>query len=462
MTTELEQRLRDALHEDSERARLVNPAGPPVPAPRELARDQPRRRSGRNLVAIAAAIALIAAAGVAVIQDGDRGPDLTYVGDPEDQAIVDAAVLTSGDVPIGWEAAPREVDERWQAEEDDLEQGMADCLGIDVSELQGDSPTARSAFVNSYEENDERVVSKVTAFASDSEARAVTDRVRDEATQQCYLAGLEAQIADGARAGVTMSFTGQTLSGDDIEIGESTVEELYWEYQAGGYYKTVTDDSVALRVTVPLTVDGVDVDVYADVAFVRKGRFLTQTSFQTYFLGFDGGPGASSLVAPPTAVRLTKTVVNRIPGATSPDPVGTVGPPIEPSGPLTEPGEQPADPDAAEEEVRAAFTGIFDASQPREDKAPLSERPAVWSAANQALVEGEYGEMVEGLYAVVDEVVFTSPTRAAVRFDLVTPGGYGSNDQIGHAVLVNGRWLVTIETTCTQVAIAGVQCDMSL
>jgi hypothetical protein len=465
MTTELEQRLREALQEDAQRARLVNPGGPPAPEARQLAVDQPRRPSARKVAAVAAAVVLLAAvAGVAVTQDGDAGPDVTasLQVDPEDQAIADAAVLTPADMPSGWEAAPPEVEARWRAEAEDLDRAMADCLGADVSELEDDSPSAQSAFVNAEEENDERVVSKVTAFATESEARAVTDRFRGDAAQHCYAAGIEQQIAEGAGDGVTL-LTGRTLPGDEVEVGESTVAELYWEFLQGGYWKTVTDDSVALRVTVPLSVDGVDVDVSADVAFVRKGRFLTRTSFQTYFLGFDGGSAGSSRVASPTAVQLTREVLKRLPGITSPDPVRTVDPVVgSPSGPLTEPGEQPADPAGAEERVRAAFTGIFDSSQPREDKAPLSERPAVWSAANKALVEGQYGEMVEGLRAVVDEVVFTSPTRAAVRFDLVTPAGYGSADQVGHAVLVDGRWLVTIETTCQQVSIAGVQCDMSL
>jgi hypothetical protein len=465
MTTELEQRLREALQEDAQRAQLVNPDGPPAPEARQLALDQPRRPSARKVVAAAAAVALLAAvAGVAVTQDGDGGPDVTasLQVDPEDQAIAAAAVLTPADMPSGWEAAPPEVEAGWQAEAEDLDQAMADCLGVDVSELEDDAPSAQSDFVNVEAANDERVVSKVTAFATEAEARAVTDRFRGEDAPRCYVAALAPQIAEGAGDGVT-TLTGRNLAGDVVEIGEPTVGEISWEYLEDGYWKTVTDDSVALRVTVPLSVDGVDVDVYADVAFVRKGRFLTQTSFQTYFLGFDGGPAGSSLVGSPTAVQLTREVLERLPGTTSPDPVRTVDPVVgSPSGPLTEPGEQPADPAAAEEQVRAAFTGIFDSSLPREAKAPLSERPAVWAAANQALVEGQYGEMVEGLHAVVDEVVFTSPTRAVVRFDLITSTGYRSADQIGHAVLVDGRWLVTIETTCEQVSIAGVRCDMSL
>ena len=51
MTTDLEQRLREALHEDAERARLVNPNEPPAPEVRSLTVDQHRRHSARKLVA---------------------------------------------------------------------------------------------------------------------------------------------------------------------------------------------------------------------------------------------------------------------------------------------------------------------------------------------------------------------------------------------------------------------------
>ena len=92
----------------------------------------------------------------------------------------------------------------------------------------------------------------------------------------------------------------------------------------------------------------------------------------------------------------------------------------------------------------------------------LSERPSVWADANERLLGGQYAELVEDLHSVVHQVVFTSPTRAAVLFDLITPSGYSSHDVIGHAVLVDGRWLVTIDTTCDQVSVAEVECDLSL
>src|SRR6187549_286581 len=123
MTSELEQRLREALHEDAERARLVNPRGPAALDVRDPL-DAPQARWTRRIVAIAAAVALIAAAGIAVIQDGDRSRDVTAGPSTEgddDQAIADGAVLTPDDMPSGWEPVSQEVAAQWQADEQALD-----------------------------------------------------------------------------------------------------------------------------------------------------------------------------------------------------------------------------------------------------------------------------------------------------------------------------------------------------
>ncbi len=129
---------------------------------------------------------------------------------------------------------------------------------------------------------------------------------------------------------------------------------------------------------------------------------------------------------------------------------------------LPAPGEQPTDAVAAEEQVRLAFTGIFDSSSPRETRSHFSERPAVWIAASQQLAEGEYAGFVDDMSAVVDDVVFRDPTHAAVRFRLDLPNSpTPPSVDIGEAVVVDGRWLVSIETSCALLQTVNVQCDMS-
>jgi hypothetical protein len=179
--------------------------------------------------------------------------------------------------------------------------------------------------------------------------------------------------------------------------------------------------------------------VFTALAFLTKGPVAVQLTVQTYFTP----PGDLGPVA--------KQIFDRLPV----DPEArVVGAPVLPG-----PGEQPADAAAAEEQVRLAYTGIFDSSSTREERSRFSERPNVWIAANQQVEAGEYAGYVEGMSAVVDEVVFISPTHAAVRFQL---SRVPQSVDIGDAVLVDGRWLVGIDTTCAVVSLANVECDMSL
>jgi hypothetical protein len=136
--------------------------------------------------------------------------------------------------------------------------------------------------------------------------------------------------------------------------------------------------------------------------------------------------------------------------------------PEEEPPPLPEPGEQPADPVLAEEQVRAAYEGAFDQSSSQDEKVQHIERPEVWLDANEQFLDGPYRDAARDLHAEVDAVVFTSPTHAAVRYQLVTSDDRVPRYQIGDAVLVEGRWLVAITTPCKLLELAGVHCDMSL
>jgi hypothetical protein len=82
MSTDLERRLRAALHEDARRARLVHPDSPPHLQPRTSPEGEAPRRSAR-FVAAAAAIALIAAVAVAVLRDRDPAADVDVISPPD-------------------------------------------------------------------------------------------------------------------------------------------------------------------------------------------------------------------------------------------------------------------------------------------------------------------------------------------------------------------------------------------
>ena len=383
-----------------------------------------------------------------MVQDRDGDPEVaTGIVDGDDQALADSAVLTPEDVGAG-----QDIDEGWveaspgqEAQRRADEDALADCLGADVSELQADRATARSVFVGEDVGNPEYFASTATVYGSKADAQVVLDRMGLPATQRCYREAIEQQILARARDGLT-SMIGRSLSVDDIEVRSSTTAPLglrYYEAEDMSL-RPVTDDYHGFLLDVTLAADDLTVHVFTALAFVTKGPVAVQLSVQTYFTPPDEDLG---LVA--------KQIFDRLPI----DPEArVVGSPV-----LPDPGEQPADAASAEEQVRLAYTGLFDSSSTREERSRFSERPNVWIAANQQLVEGEYAGYVEGGSAVVEEVVFISPTHAAVRFQLSRPdGGVPQSVEIGDAVLVDGRWLVGIDTTCALVSLAGVECDMSL
>jgi len=128
---------------------------------------------------------------------------------------------------------------------------------------------------------------------------------------------------------------------------------------------------------------------------------------------------------------------------------------------MPEPGEPPSDEVAA----RAAITDTFLAAYGgpgTEEKAHLYERPDVWLAANAAFRQNEeYLAMAETISAEVQEIVFTAPDRASVRFVLESSesGTPTPGEQVGEAVLIDGAWKVSIETSCGLLAMGGVECD---
>ena len=58
--------------------------------------------------------------------------------------------------------------------------------------------------------------------------------------------------------------------------------------------------------------------------------------------------------------------------------------------------------------------------------------------------------------------MFVSPTHAVLRFQLISDDPIVPRHHIGDALLVDGRWVMAIATSCELFSLAGVTCDMSL
>lgn len=392
MTIDLEQRLREAFHDDARRARLVNPDAPPAPQVRSLSDEQHPRRLSRKLVAaVAAAAAVLGLIGALAQRDDDQNVDTTPVTEPPVVLPMPRTIFSGPGCPIGIAGDPIELLPGPELMIDDLG-------GVDPGIVRFDTESGQG----------------------------VAHTLVGEQVVEFRVPGFELTDTEGWR-----------IEDIDLDRGPATL----W-----------LDGPPS----------GVDNKPFVQVRYFPG----SEEPCSSFTVTVDGGTEAAN---GQTAIDFAERVV--LPGEhadlpmSDPSVTTTVVPqagPVDESLALPEPGEQPADPAAAEEQVRAAFIGIFDFSRQREERAQLSERPAVWADANRQLVE-RHGEIVEDLHAEVDEVVFTSPTHAAVRFrHIASDPGVPRGPFIGDAVLVDGRWLVAITTTCERVAVAGVTCDMTL
>ncbi len=146
------------------------------------------------------------------------------------------------------------------------------------------------------------------------------------------------------------------------------------------------------------------------------------------------------------------------------DPDRVITDPAEEPIVMPEPGEPPADEASARAAIEELFSGL--GGQDPELEMDQHERPNVWRDADARFREEhpEYLEWAKQVYSVPLEIVFTAPDRATVRYDLVSdnPDVPAPGERTGEAVLVDGVWKVSVETSCADLALAGIECDLSI
>jgi hypothetical protein len=141
------------------------------------------------------------------------------------------------------------------------------------------------------------------------------------------------------------------------------------------------------------------------------------------------------------------------------DPAFRAG--CEPPPPaLPPPGEQPADPAAAEAEFRASWEIVRDFSSERTDRLEYVDDPTGIAAAWDQLLAGQYAENAQTAVSTIRELTFTSPTEVWFRYDIATdlvpfPNRYGIARRGD-----DGVWRITRDTLCQDIALApGAACD---
>jgi hypothetical protein len=124
---------------------------------------------------------------------------------------------------------------------------------------------------------------------------------------------------------------------------------------------------------------------------------------------------------------------------------------------LPEPGEQPADPAAAEAAIRESMALLYGAIGDEADRSDLIDDPTGVAEARAQVLEGSFAEAASSAEVAIEELVFTDPGTAWFRYAIDTSQTYLDN-RYGIAVDVDGVWKITRATICQDLSLAGGDC----
>jgi hypothetical protein len=124
---------------------------------------------------------------------------------------------------------------------------------------------------------------------------------------------------------------------------------------------------------------------------------------------------------------------------------------------LPAPGEQPADPAAAEQALRDRFDLLWDQTVARDDKRSVLDDWTGVDEAVEAALTGGYADAASTASHQIDEISFTGPAEAWFRYTLFTDVT-NFFDRYGTATLVAGEWQFARAVICQDVALAGSYC----
>lgn len=172
--------------------------------------------------------------------------------------------------------------------------------------------------------------------------------------------------------------------------------------------------------------------------------------------------GCSSPHSPSRAsISISPAPTQPAPSASeTPTPTVTITNTAEPTTtPPSASGTAPADPAAAETQIRDAFTGAF-------DKPPGSGRYfGLAFVENGDQLRGAVDRVIRNfpnagndITVTLGRITFTSPDSAAVVFTPHYSGAAPYGTHTGEAVFAGGRWQVTQETFCGLLRFGAVTC----
>jgi hypothetical protein len=181
-----------------------------------------------------------------------------------DQPAAEAALLTIDDFPEGWIEVAE--DERTPLAIES-QRRIAECAGgegerlLDLGGALAESGNFRGP--------DSQVVEESVAIVDEAVAEDMVARFTAPGVGECFADAMQQTIGEmiTSPSDPTESFPG------DTELGKVTVEPL--EVPAAG------DEGAGYRITVPLTTQGIDLEIILDAVVIRSGGALAGVSFQS-------------------------------------------------------------------------------------------------------------------------------------------------------------------------------------
>ncbi|WP_328668005.1 hypothetical protein [Streptomyces sp. NBC_00328] len=112
----------------------------------------------------------------------------------------------------------------------------------------------------------------------------------------------------------------------------------------------------------------------------------------------------------------------------------------------------PADPAAAQQEIRQNWEKFFDPAVSAKEKQAVLQNGDQMAPLLQGFNGDQRGQQVK---ADVEKIEFTSPTEADVTYTLTLNGATALPNASGTAVEQNGTWKVSVKTLCALVQLSG-------
>ena len=127
---------------------------------------------------------------------------------------------------------------------------------------------------------------------------------------------------------------------------------------------------------------------------------------------------------------------------------------------LPAPGTPPPDPAAATAAIEQVFETVFSCANTPLVRSGDIQDNGMFANPLEQLYLGPYTELVESVYATVNQVVFVDPTLADVSYTIRFHDDPSLTfDMIGTSVAIDGAWRVSYATLCAAVQLGAVSCS---